>query len=266
MFRTVMCGVILLLSLTAMAEEKSPSEKAISEAISMMEARRDAIVDPLERARIDKAIRELEVLLEEPASKPLGGFAIDMELLKKKFAARPVYDPKSGELTLKYDFPGKAQLADFEYRDKQVSLTKKSLSIEADGEVKHLARFKSFSVSAVMTIRTMSGAAIGSTSGFSLMAAGDNHDAAILLPLNGAAPFKVVAPRLRSGSIPVQFRMSPEKITVRYGGETLSMPNPQSDAVHQLVLRGGNDGCMFSNLEIVGVPDPVWFKDFAKSE
>ena len=138
--------------------------------------------------------------------------------------------------------------------------------LEADGEVKHLARFKSFSVSAVMTIRTMSGAAIGSTSGFSLMAAGDNHDAAILLPLNGAAPFKVVAPRLRSGSIPVQFRMSPEKITVRYGGETLSMPNPQSDAVHQLVLRGGNDGCMFSNLEIVGVPDPVWFKEFAKSE
>lgn len=266
MFRVCICALLTLFTGVALAADKSPSEKAISEAMSLLESKRDAIADPLERARIDKAIRELEALIEESDPKPAGGFTVDLELLKKKFATRPIYDPKSGELTLKYDFPGKGQLADFEVNDKRVTVTRKALSIDAGDDVKHIAKFKSFSVSAVMTFKTMDGAAIGSSNGFSLTVAGDNHDAAILLPPAGTAPFKVVPPRLRSGIIPVTFKVGPEKVSIRYAGEALSMPINRPGDVHQLVLRGGTDGCAFSNLEIVGVPDPNWFKEFAKAE
>lgn len=255
----------VLVASLALAADQSPSEKVIAEAIAGMEAKRDRIADPLEQARIDKAIRELEALIGDGHEKPLDGVTVDLNVLRKKFAGKPIYDPKSGELTLKYDFPGRPQLADFDVGDKRVLVAKKMLGMEAGDELKHVAKFKTFTVSVVMTFKSMNGAGFGSSNGSGMSTGGANFDT-IYLGSPGTSVGKIVPENVRRGSIPVMFNVASQKVSLRYAREVLTVPSNRPDDVHQLVLRGGNEGCGFSNLEIVGIPDPAWFTEFLKGE
>ena len=266
MMRFWVSAAVVLVAGLAVAAEQSPSEKVIAEAIATMEAKRDRIADPLEQARIDKAIRELEALISDGHEKPLDGVTVDLNVLRKKFAGKQVYDPKSGELTLKYDFPGRPQLADFDVGDKRVLVTKKMLGMEAGDELKHVAKFKTFTVSVVMTFKSMNGAGFGSSNGSGMWTGGSGFDAIYLGSPGAPTAGKVVPENVRRGSIPVMFNVASQKVSLRYAREVLTVPSHRPDDVHQLVLRGGNEGCGFSNLEIVGIPDPAWFTEFLKGE
>lgn len=266
MVRYLASVVVVLAAGMAFAAEQSPSDKVIAEAIAMMEAKRDRIADPLEQARIDKAIRELEALISDASDKPHEGVIVDANLLRKKFAGKPVYDPKSGELTLKYDFPGRPQLADFDVGEKRVLVTKKMLGMEAGDELKHVAKFKTFTVSVTMTFKSMNGAGFGSSNGSGMSTGGAGFDTVYLSSPGSPTAAKIVPDNARRGGIPVMFNVASQKISLRYAREVLTVPSHRPDDVHQLVLRGGNDGCGFSNLEIVGIPDPAWFVEFLKAE
>ena len=257
----IICTVWMVACDIAFAADATQSAKAIAEAVKLLETRRDAIADPIEKARVDKAIRELELLIDDSQSAPSIGFEVNQETLKKKFAGKAIYDPKSGELTLKYDFAGKAQLADFDVGNKRVLVTKKLLGVEAGDDLVHIAKFQTFQASCTMAFKSMNGPAIGSTAGTGMGTGGDNRDTIYLAAAGGQTAAKIAPDRLRRGC-PIVLDVSPHKVSLRYGTEVLTTPVARPMDIHQIKFHGGPDGCGVANLVIVGIPDPVWFKAF----
>lgn len=260
-----------LVGVRVLAAEQTPSEKAIGEAIKLLEKERDGIDDAIEQAKVDKAIRELEALIdggespamERPVAEPLD-FEVNLMTLKRKFAGKPTFNAKTGELTLVYDFSAKTQVGDFDATGMTVAVVKKRLGIDAGDSLTHVAKFRSFSASAVMTMKGMRGLGIASTNGSRLSAIGGKT---LQLGVPGGPPLsKPVPDPLRSGAIPISLTVNPIKTSVRYGTEKLSQPTVQKQDVHQVVLVGGNEGCAFSNLIITGMPDLEWLKSFLEVE
>lgn len=264
--KTLLCVVaVLIVPMAALAEDPTPSQKAITEAIKLLETKRDAIDDSIEAAKVDKAIRDLEALIEDPDAEPKPApitFNVTPVALKKKFAGKPTFSPKTGELTLTYDFTNKSQLEDFKAEGLNVQVAKKMLMIEAGDTLQHVAHFRSFTASGVMTFKSMRGrSGLGSTSGWQLSTGGVE-----MLQLRFGESIvdrKPVRNELRSGSVPVSFTVTPRKATIRFGTEQLTKPvTTTTETIHQLVLNGGSEGCGFSNLVIIGAPDPAWLKEF----
>ena len=277
------CRVKLLLSLLCMmailavsdfvrAADPTPSEKAITEAIKLLEAKRDTIDDAIEQAKVDKAIRELEALIEDPDNpKPEAmpapiDFDVTPAMLKKKFAGKAIFNPKTHELTLTYDFAGKAQLSDFEVNDTKAVVSKKFLGIDAGDKLKHVARFKTFTASAVMSFKGMRGVGIESTNGSQLSTGGRAFDTVILRVADSQGASKIVPANVRSGTVPISLSITTGKTSIQFAAEKLSQPTARKGDIHQVVLVGGVEGCGFGNLTIVGVPDTAWLKDFLAAE
>ncbi len=273
MSRLVCVTACLIACEFAAAADQTPSEKAISEAIKVLEKERDAIDDAIEQAKVDKAIRELESLIEDPDGQSMPKakpapitFDVTPVMLKKKFAGKAVYNAASGELTLTYDFPGKGQLTDFDVDDARVLVTKKTLLIDAGDKLTHVAKFKSFTASAMMTFKGMRGVGIASTNGSNLGTGGARRDTIYLRVPDAAGTNKIVPGNIRSGTVPISLTVTPTKTSIRFATEKLSQPTVRKDDVHQVVLNAGTEGCGFSNLIIVGIPDPVWLKEFLEAE
>lgn len=252
----------------AFGEDESPADKAINKAIADLDKAKLTLKDPLDQAKIDKAIRELEIIIgDEDATKgaPLN-FVVKPADLKKKFGGKATFNAKTGELTLAYDFGQKSQLSDFEVADLKVLLKDKTLYIDSADKLQHSARFRSFTVSAVMAIKVMRGPGIASSNGTLLGTGGLNADSVWVQAIDGAGAGKVVPDNIRSGRIPVTFTITPVKSSISYGNERLATPTVKKDDIHQIVLVGGTEGCGFSNLVITGVPDPAWFKEHLGAE
>eukprot|EP00456_Euglypha_rotunda_P024778 TRINITY_DN201_c0_g1_i1.p2 TRINITY_DN201_c0_g1~~TRINITY_DN201_c0_g1_i1.p2 ORF type:complete len:268 (+),score=51.84 TRINITY_DN201_c0_g1_i1:2610-3413(+) len=256
-------AILILAASICSAEEQSPSEKAISRAIAGLEADRDKMTDSIEQSKVDKAIRELEALIED--DKPTVNSAASdkiIAILKKKLVGKVAWKEKTGELTLGYDFPGKAHLADFDVGQKRILVQKKAVGIEAGDELKHVAKFKAFTVSVMMTCRSLNSTGVGSTNGALFGTGGLHHDTIYLSSPDGGATSKIVPDKMRRGSIPVLFSVTAEKVSLRFGGsEILTVPTRRANDVHQVILHGGKDGCAYSQLVIQGVPDPAWLKE-----
>lgn len=256
----------LCLVATVWSAEKTASEKAIERAIAGLEADRDKAADAIEQSKIDKAIRGLEELIED-SDAPDKSPATDKVTvaLRKKLAGKVVWKEKTGELTVAYDFSGKPQLADFEVGNKRVLIVKKVLGVEAGDDLKHIAKFKTFTVEVTMGFKAMNGPGIGSSNGSWFTTGGSGQDAIYASTPDGGVNGKVVPDRVRRGSIPVAVSMTENKLAVKYArSEVVTAPTNRADAVHQVMLRGGPDGCGFQNLVITGVPDPKWLKEITE--
>lgn len=273
MVRSWSCVAVVLLLIThAPAADRSPSDEAIAKAVKLLESERDKIDDGLERARLDKIIRDLESAIDDPEHdvKPSAlTFEVTSAALKKKFAGKATFNPKTGELSLAYDFPGKAQLSDFEVGDKKVLITKKTLFIEAGDELKHIAKWRSFTVNSVLSFKEMAGAGVASSNGAQFRLAGAGSATILLAMPLGETVRKIAPPSVRNGSVPAIFSVTPKKATARWGDEILAVPAPklavqQEVPPHQVVLHAGRVGCGFGNLTITGVPDPEWLENFLR--
>lgn len=259
-----MNSLCLLLLLTIGQEPTlSHADRSIVAAIAGLEKARAATEDPAEQAKIDAAVRELETIIE---GKPDIDLEITPALLKAKFAGKAVYNPKNGELTLTYDFPGKGQLADFETKDSKAIIAKKHVVLEAADNLKHRAKWKRFTVTATMSHKGMRGVGIASTNGSHLGTGGANPDTLYLGVAGGPTVSKVVPANIRSGNVPVSLSVTPARTTVRYGTETLAQPTLKANDTHQVELLAGAEGCAFTNLVISGTPDPQWLKHFLEAE
>lgn len=267
--------MICSLASAVLAAEKTPAEIAIAKAIKALEADRDKAEDPLDQAKIDKAIRELELLIDDPdtdskpnaAKAPAVKFVVKPTILKKKFGGKSAFNPKTGELTLTYDFSQKGQLTDFETKSIKAQITQGTVLVDGSETLKHIAKFKSVSVSASMSFKSMRGCGIRSTGGTRFYTGGQFPDT-IYLAVEGSEGVATVVPaNRRSGTIPVVLTISPTAATVRYAEDRLIVKNdkkpvPGPGDIHQIVFEGGAEGAGFSNVIIAGVPDPEWFKQF----
>ncbi len=256
------------------AADKTPAELAIAKAISLLEAEREKAEDPLERAKIDKAVRELEVLMDDPDadSKPNAGkssikFVVKPAVLKKKFGGKSVFNAKTGELTLTYDFSQKGQLADFETKSVKAPIAQGTVLIDGSETLTHIAKFKSVSVSTNMSFKSMRGCGISSTGGAKFYTGGQFLDTIYLAVDGSEGAAGVVAVNRRTGTVPVALAISPSVASVRFAEDRLVVKIgknavPGHEEIHQLVFEGGVEGAGFSNIIIAGIPDPEWFKEF----
>jgi hypothetical protein len=142
----------------------------------------------------------------------------------------------------------------------------KSIVLDGGEQLTHVAKFKAFTVSGVLGVKAMRWGGVSSTNGSALKIGGANPDTLYLEIAGGEMAYKIVPDRLRTGSIPFQFSVTPKKSSLNYGPERLSKPTEQPDDIHQIVLVGGDEGMGFANLTIVGVPDPEWFQQFLEAD
>jgi hypothetical protein len=276
MLRSLMSALMVcMLAGVVIAAGKTPSELAIAKAITVLEAERDKAEDSLEQAKIDKAIRELEALIDDPdaESKPNAAkssaikFVVKPAVLKKKFGGKSVFNPKTGELTLTYDFSQKGQLADFETKSVKAPIAQGNVLIDGSETLTHIAKFKSVSVSTNMSFKSMRGCGISSTGGIKFYTGGQNPDT-IYLAVDGSEGAETIVPEnRRAGTVPVALMISSSAASVRFADDRLVVKIaknavPGREEVHQLVFEGGVEGAGFSNIIIAGIPDPEWFKQF----
>lgn len=265
MFRIVSALAICLMATLLLADEPTPAEKLIKKAIADLEAGRDKLEDSLEQAKIDKAVRELEAVIGEEEKDPKPEkltFEVTPALLKKKFAGKAVFNAKTGELTLAYDFAAKNSLSDFEVMDQKVAVNRKILGLDAGETLTHKAKWKSFTVGTVIHFKGMRGIGIKSTNESYLDSGGDNPDTMYLGVPGSGRTAKIVPDKFRSGTVPIGFSVTGSKASASWGEDRLALPTVRKEDIHQIILVAGTEGCAFSNLIIVGVPDPVWFKEF----
>lgn len=270
MFRRVFLpGVVtsVLISSLVFAEDPTPAEKLIRKAIADLEAGREKLGDPLDQAKVDKAVRELEFVIagdEQEDAKPAPlMFEVSPSLLKKKFSAtRAVFNSKTGELMLVYDFSNKTSLADFDVGDHKVVVARKTLVLDGAENLPHKGKWKSFAMTAVLHFKGMRGIGVLSSNGSHIASGGANPDTMYLGAQDGGGASKIVPDKLRSGTIPIGFSITSSKTSANWGDERLSVPTVRKDDSHQIILSAGTEGCGFSNLVIVGVPDPGWLKEF----
>lgn len=265
------CWALMAAGTVAAADDKTPGDMVIEEAIKLLEAKGEKLEDALDRGKVDKAIRELEAMIgvvkpeptptpPAPPAPPQPPLQVDIELLRKRFgASKATYSPKTGVIKLEYGFSGgKGELADFDIGQKRVLQARKSLAVEAGDEIKHIAKWKTVTVEATISGKTLNGAGIGTSTGALLTA---RNGTAVLI--TGAKP--VSKPIRFRPAVPVAFDVNAEKVSGKYGTEVLAAPFT-SDETHQVTLRGGSDGCAFGELVISGVPDPVWLKGFLEAQ
>jgi hypothetical protein len=96
------------------AQEETPADQAIQEAITILEARKALADVPGDQEKIARAIAALERHLpgkDAVAPEPL---KIGIAQLKKKLQAKASFNAKNNELTLVYDLSRPEQLKDFE--------------------------------------------------------------------------------------------------------------------------------------------------------
>lgn len=255
-----LCTLLIMGGMTALAADKTPVEQALADAIKSLAEKREKL-DASDRAKLDKAIRGLEALITEEPLPVEGGF--EVEVVRKKFSAsKTTYFPKTGVLKLEYSFPstgiGKAELADFDIGQKRVLLARKSMGIEAADEIKHIVKWKTLAVEAIVTGRTMAGVVVGSTSGSIINFSRTSGS----LNANGTTVSKVFSAK---NGVPIVWDINPEKVSLKYGSQVMAIPTPNMGN-HQLFFRGGSDGCAIGELVLTGVPDEKWFNEHLAKE
>ena len=253
----------------AQAAEPSASDEAIAESIVLLEARKAQIDDPLEQAKIAKAIEELESMLDEApkaGNVPAVGFEVKPSVLRKKFQGRSAYNVKTGELALIYDFSKKEQLRDFEGKNAKPIVANKGLFLDGSDHLSHIAKFKSFTVTGVIAMKSMNGGGVGSSNGSHIGLGGNNHDTLFMNVTGGPNVTAIVPAKFRTGTVPFQLSINSSKTAVRLGSERLTNGTAKKDDTHQVEFDGGTEGYAFSNIVIIGVPEPKWFKEFLEAK
>jgi hypothetical protein len=248
--------------------EESPGEEAIREAITVLEARKAQVEKKEDKDKIAKAIVELEKLV--PAKKAADPKADDLgklltpSLLKKKFAGKAAFNPKTGELTLVYDFSAKEQLKDFEVGDSKPGLAKGVLTVGPGENVRQVVRFKTLTVTGQVQIGSLSGRHFKTSE--KLWVGGSDKDIYILNENSSKEAEKYVSAAFTptKALTSFEFSVSPVRLALRIGEARIGLATKTTSA-GQLELLGGNSGGnSYGKLVLQGQIDPEWAKEFFK--
>lgn len=176
--------------------------------------------------------------------------------LKKKFAGRASFNPKTAELTLAYDFANKKQLSDFELGDTKPVLAGGVLTLEAAATIRHIVEFKTLTVTGILRaggtavgephLATTSKVRVYGNGGLIVDGQGGQND---IGGITAGSPtyFTLTITEKRLG-----FEAGTKK-----GGLARDVPK-----AGQLILGGGGSGNQFSKLTLTGTMDDDWANRF----
>jgi hypothetical protein len=265
------CVVLPLgtLVMPALADDaETPAQKAIKEAISILEARQAKAEKKADQDTIADAIAALQKLLprKAPAGKapaengkdtPAGEeLKITPALLKKKFQGEASYNAETGVLTLVYDFSREEQLRDFELDDSTPVVSKGTLKLQGGEIMRHRVKFKTVAINTKCANRRGNNhPLIATTEGYAFWIAGNRT----------ALHYKgndVVENRLPSGNLwTVELKVLEKRISLKAGAIELGKAITVEMA-GQVELKGGEKGNIFSKVVIEGKVDKEWAQQF----
>jgi hypothetical protein len=264
---------------TALLADDTPGEEAVKDTIKALKAKRAAVKDKADQALLDTVIKDLEERLaqvgkgdpDDPDKK------VDPIMLPRNWElkfntgkSRPTYNAKTGELKLAYDFSDPKQLKDFESADDTKATVQKGiLTVKGGGELKHVVSFKTLTVTGTFVCGQI-GRPIQTTEGYGIQIhtvgfAGVNHPMAVAI---FAKEKEIASKNLGLGniedsvSIPLKkWYIGPTTMGIEIGQVDLSGKIEEGKA-GQLRFVAGTAPNQYSKINITGIIDPKWAKEF----
>ena len=258
-----------LLFTTARADD-TPGEEAIKEAITILEARKAQVEKKEDKDKIDRAIADLGKLLPGAAKKdgdkakaePDLAKLITPALLKKKFAGKAAFNPKTGELTLVYDFANKDQLKDFDLGDAKPKFQRGVVELASGESVTHVVEFKTLRATGVMSVKTLNQSGpVSTTGGIKLWFKRDGMERHLKLGDDNVAEFKGGVNDLK-GAVAFDLTVAASRCSVKVGGTSLGKEAKLTAG--GLTLGGGTGGAAFGKLTLTGTVSEEWAREFFK--
>jgi hypothetical protein len=242
--------------------EESDGERAIREAITVLEGRKAQAAGKADQEQIAAAIAALERLLTKKA----GGKAdekgeISPALLRKKLAGKAAVLPATKELSIVYDFGNKDQLRDFEApKGAAPKVARGTLLLEAGEEVTHVVKFKTLTLVCQLAAVQPKGVHLSTTTGITLSVVQPGNYLAG--NLNVARNDGVGQDGTPAGRVwPVELKILPTRVAAKLS--QLSLGKATANAVAgQVKLHGGEGGNAFGKLVLTGEVDEDWARGF----
>lgn len=253
-------------------DDETPSETAIKEAITILEARKAQAEGEKDQKKIGEAIAALEKLLpkaKKEGDKPAAAVKITPAMLAKKLAGKAAFNPKTGELILVYDFKAKGQLKDFDMKDAQPTLKSGVLRLGPSESMKHVVAFKSLKVTGLFVVENV-GAGVGhvpfikTSTGISFGTSEFNGAGLSLNDGKKNLGHKLLGRgEIEGKPLALTFTVSEKKASAKAGTVELAGPH-EKGSPGQVELLGGLGGLQVRSLVIAGVPDEEWLQEFFK--
>jgi hypothetical protein len=245
------------------AAAEPSADDILREAINLLNSRKAALHSSAEQKRVDDAV---DALLQRigggsPAVPPAAGLPLSTAMIRKKLRGKAVYNAKTGELSLGYDFLNRAQLQDFECEKAHPVTAHGMLALDAGDSIVHVVKFKTLSLAGIVSLRQMKGEVVGTSGGVSIRL-GDPARDTLYLNTAGEEPVQLLVPeKERSGVFPFGLQIDQRRLIVYWGTSKLGKPvsTPQAG---RLELHGGEKGFAFGNLNLRGQLDEPWAREF----
>jgi hypothetical protein len=254
----------MFLCLACVNADGPPSgDGALREAIQLLNQRKAAIADADQQKRLDEAVKALEEMLRrapQPTS-DTGRLPLTLADVRKKLKGRAALNPKTGELTLTYDFANAAQLADFKGDKARPQVVDRMLALEAGDSVINAVKFKSFTLTATVAVKQMKGQLVATGEGATISVGGNKADTFYLVPKGGERSHAVVPRKERTGLVPIGLRVEESRVQAFWGSTKLGRPTTEPQGGH-IQLFGGEMGQAYGNLVITGHVDEDWGREF----
>jgi hypothetical protein len=254
---------MLLCLACATAADASAGDGALREAIELLNQRKAAIADADQQKRLDEAIKTLEEMLRRATQATSDASRLPLMLadVRKKLKGRAALNPKTGELTLTYDFANAAQLADFKGDKARPQVVDRMLALEAGDSVVHAVKFTTFTLTATVGVKQMKGVLVATSEGTTISVGGRNPDTFYLVPKGAERSHAVVPRKERTGLIPIGLRVEESRVQAFWGSTKLGRPTKEPQG-GQIQLFGGEMGQVYGNLVITGHVDEAWGREF----
>jgi len=239
------------------------ADDILREAIQLLNSRKEALHSSAEQKRIDDAVNDLLERIERatPATPPSAGLPLSTVMIRKKLRGKATYNAKTGELGLSYDFLNRAQLHDFECKKAQPVTAHGMLALGAGDSIAHVVKFRTVSLSAIVSLRQMKGQLLA-TSGGASIDLGDPAADTLYLTTVGDDPIQLLVPdKERSGVLPFGLQIDERRLIVYWGTSKLGKAIAEPRA-GRLELHGGEKGFAFGNLNLRGQLDEEWAREF----
>lgn len=188
--------------------------------------------------------------------------------LKRKLNAKVTFNPKTGAITLQYDWSSKRQLRDFSSGDVKPTLVRGGLSVPAGCVLKHGVDFSEVTIAVPVFVPSMRGSLI-KTSGGAVASMGGLNPNTIYLADKHVQKGMIVPQERRKGMQFVQLVLTPKHLRFEYGDrDAPSQLGMAAAAFHpgSVELCGGDIGFQYGPLVLTGKLDNKWLKEFAAAK
>lgn len=182
------------------------------------------------------------------------------KLLRKKFAAaKATLDPKTGLLTLAYDFKKPEQLKDFDTTAATPKLLGNgAVRLSPSDKMTHLAVFKEGTFQSAVKFENKTQQRFLSANGVGVDYGEGYYCRVFSIGKEKNVELKNANERLVYAC---QLAVTPERVKLTVNDKELGYAKAGGEA-GSFTLHGGDSGIAFAGVTISGIPDPLWFKEF----